>query len=103
MKYKEIRALRKANKLEEALDMAIKAHETNPADIYVVTELAWVYYDYLKNSLEHSNFMQFFEIFNKILSLGLNFSYNELLRERLLWQINNAGWALLKLKYDTSR
>lgn len=103
MRHKEIRALRKANKLEEALDLAIKAHETNPADMYVTMELAWVYYDYLKDSLEHSKFTQFFEVFNKILSLGINFLSNDLLRERLLWQINNAGWVLLKLKYDASR
>jgi len=51
MSFKEIKELRQAGKLEEALQMANQALETDPDNIWNKRAIAWVYYDYIKNLL----------------------------------------------------
>jgi len=48
MSFKEIKELRQAGKLDEALQMANQALEAEPDNIWNKRAAAWVYYDYLK-------------------------------------------------------
>jgi len=51
MSFKEINELRQAGKLDEALQMANQALETEPENIWNKRAAAWVYYDYIKKML----------------------------------------------------
>ena len=50
MSFKEIKELRQAGKLDEALQMANQALETEPENIWNKRAAAWVYYDFLKQT-----------------------------------------------------
>lgn len=67
----EIKALRKAGKLEEALAMAKEELNANPENIWGKRNISWVYYEYLKKYAQQSNFEGFMENLNKIKDLKL--------------------------------
>ena len=48
MSFKEIKELRQAGKLEEALQLANQALEVEPDNIWNKRAIAWGYYEYLK-------------------------------------------------------
>ena len=48
MSFKEIKELRQAGRLEEALQLAKQAIEGDPENIWNKRAAAWVYYEFLK-------------------------------------------------------
>ena len=48
MSSKEITELRKAGKLNEALEIALRELDAKPADIWALRNISWVYYEFLK-------------------------------------------------------
>ncbi|CEN44437.1 DUF7017 domain-containing protein [Capnocytophaga canis] len=77
--------LRKAGKLKEAWELANSQLEKNPNDIWVKRDLAWVYYEYLKQYASVQTFTQFNKIINKLLVLQLPEEEN-ILYETVGWQ-----------------
>ena len=67
----EIKALRKAGKLEEALTIAQEDLNANPENIWGKRNISWVYYEYLKKYVHEENFDGFFENLIKIKDLNL--------------------------------
>src|SRR5690554_7115148 len=67
----EIKALRQAGKLEEALTMAQEELDANPENIWGKRNISWVYYEYLKRYAQENNFDGFVEYLNKIKDLNL--------------------------------
>ena len=71
MPSKEIKALRQADKLTEALEMALSELNVQPENIWAKRNLCWVYYDYAKKSLIKQDFESFCQYFDKILELQM--------------------------------
>ena len=71
MPAKEIKELRQAGKLEEALTMAQVELNANPENIWGMRNISWVYYAYLKKYAEENNFVGFIENLVKIKDLNL--------------------------------
>lgn len=71
MPAKEIKELRHAGKLEEALVMAQEELNANPDNIWGKRNISWVYYEYLKKYAQESNFEGFIENLTKIKDLNL--------------------------------
>lgn len=71
MSFKEIKALREAGKLEDAINMANQALEADPNNIWNKRAIAWVYYDYLKKYVQPETFDLFKENLIKIKDLQL--------------------------------
>jgi len=67
----EIKALRQAGKLDEALAMAQEELNANPENIWGKRNISWVYYEYLKKYAHELNFDGFIENLNKIKELNL--------------------------------
>lgn len=71
MPAKEIKELRQAGKLEEALAMAQEELNANPENIWGKRNISWVYYEYLKKYAHEVNFDGFIENLIKIKELNL--------------------------------
>src|SRR5690554_6103065 len=71
MPAKEIKELRQAGKLEEALTMAQGELDANPENIWGKRNISWVYYEYLKKYAREVNFEGFIENLRKIKDLKL--------------------------------
>ena len=71
MSFKEIKELRQAGKLDEALQMANQAMEAGPDNIWNKRAAAWVYYDYIKKYAQPDAFEAFKENLIKIKELQL--------------------------------
>jgi tetratricopeptide (TPR) repeat protein len=115
MSSKEIKALRQAGNLEEALSLALKefaeakqpvvlsAHGEQERKIvfdrdYLIwpkRALAWVYYDFLKMHLATKSFDKFKEILVKILELQFPEDEN-MIFDNCAWQIGRLVFALQK-------
>src|SRR5690554_2124474 len=67
----EIKALRQAGKLEEALTMAQEELNANSENIWGKRNISWVYYKYLKKYAHEVNFDGFIENLIKIKELNL--------------------------------
>lgn len=67
----EIKALRQAGKLDEALAMAQEELNANPENIWGKRNISWVYYEYLKKYTHEINFDSFIENLIKIKTLNL--------------------------------
>ncbi|MFK8295819.1 DUF7017 domain-containing protein [Capnocytophaga canimorsus] len=87
--------LRKAGKLKEAWELANSQLEKNPNDIWVKRDLAWVYYEYLKQYSSVQTFTQFNKIINKLLVLQLPEE------ENILYE--TVGWQFVKIVNNISR
>ena len=61
MSFKEIKELRQAGKLDEALQMAHHVLEAEPDNIWNKRAAAWVYYDYLKKNAQSGSIEAFKE------------------------------------------
>lgn len=66
----EIKALRQAGRLDEALAMALEELNANPENIWGKRNISWVYYEYLKKYVQEENFVGFIE--NLIMINDLN-------------------------------
>lgn len=71
MSFKQVQELRKGGKLDEALNLAKQDLEAGPDDIWNKRSIAWVYYEYLKQSSEPEKYDQFKEYLDKIKGLSL--------------------------------
>lgn len=67
----EIKTLRQAGKLEEALAMAKEELNANPENIWGKRNISWVYYEHLKKHIQENNFEAFVENLNNIKNLNL--------------------------------
>ena len=95
MPAKEIKELRQAGKLEEALNLAKAEMEAEPANIWPKRNISWVYYDYLKLNGTFEHFDTFISWLNEIKNLQLPVE-EKMLFEKLCWQVGKMAFSLLK-------
>ncbi len=95
MPAKEIKELRQAGKLEEALNLAKAELEAEPDNIWPKRNISWVYYDYLKLNSSPEHFDTFISWLNEIKNLQLPVE-EKMLFEQLCWQIGKMAFSLLK-------
>jgi hypothetical protein len=93
MSFKEIKELRQAGKLDEALQMANKALESEPYNIWNKRAAAWVYYDYLKKNAQPELYEAFKDNLIKIKDLQLP-EDEKMVFDNYAWQIGSLVFAL---------
>ncbi len=98
MSFKEIKELRQAGKLDEALQMANQALEAEPDNIWKKRAAAWVYYDYLKKNAQPESFEAFKENLTKIKDLQLP-EDEKMVFDNCAWQIGSLVFALQKTEH----
>lgn len=82
----EIKALRQAGKLDEALAMAQEELNANPENIWGKRNISWVYYEYLKKYADTTDFELFKETLIKIQELKLQ-EDEKILYDNSAWQV----------------
>ncbi len=95
MSFKEIKELRQAGKLDEALKMANQALEAEPDNIWNKRAAVWVYYDYLKKYAQPDSFEAFKENLIKIKDLQLP-EDEKMVFDNCAWQIGSLVFGLQK-------
>lgn len=95
MSFKEIKELRQAGKLDEALQMANEALESDPENIWNKRAAAWVYYDFLKKTAQPESFEAFKENLIKIKDLQLP-EDEKMVFDNCAWQIGRLVFGLQK-------
>ncbi len=95
MSFREINELRHAGKLDEALQMAKKALEADPKNIWNKRAAAWVYYDFLKKYSQSDSFDTFRHNLIKIKDLQLP-EDEKMVFDNCAWQIGKLVFALQK-------
>lgn len=95
MSFKEIKELRQAGKLDEALQMAHQALEAEPENIWNKRAAAWVYYDYLKKFSQPDSFDAFKENLIKIKDLQLP-EDEKMVFDNCAWQVGSIVFGLKK-------
>ncbi len=98
MTFKEIKELRQAGKLDEALQMAYQALETEPENIWNKRAAAWVHYDYLKKYAHPDFYESFKENLTKIKDLQLP-EDEKMFFDNCAWQIGSLVFALQKAEH----
>lgn len=98
MSFKEIKELRQAGKLDEALQMANQALEIEPENIWNKRAAAWVYYDYLKKTAQPALFEAFKENLIKIYELQLP-EDEKMVFDNCAWQIGSLVFGLQKAEH----
>jgi len=98
MSFKEIKELRQDGKLDEALQMANRALEIEPDNIWNKRAAAWVYYDYLKKHLQPESFDSFKENLIKIKGLQLP-EDEKMVFDNCAWQIGSLIFSLQKTEH----
>ena len=98
MSFKEIKELRQAGKLDEALQMANQALEAEPDNIWNKRAAAWVYYDYLKKTAQPESFEEFKENLIRIKNLQLP-ENEKMIFDKCAWQIGSMVFGLQKMEY----
>ena len=88
MPAKEIKELRQAGQLEEALIMAQAELDSEPENIWAKRNIGWVYYEYLKLSGETANIDDFLNWLNKLKNLNLPEAENMLI-DNIAWKIGS--------------
>ncbi len=95
MSAKEIKELRQAGKLEEALTLAKAELQAEPQGKWPKRNISWVYYDYLKLNNTPEHFDVFITWIDEIKNLELP-SDEKMLFEQLSWQLGIMNFNLLK-------
>ncbi|OQA64363.1 MAG: hypothetical protein BWY38_03033 [Ignavibacteria bacterium ADurb.Bin266] len=95
MSFSDIKKLREADKLEEALQMAQQNLEAQPDNIWNKRAIAWVYYDYLKKNASSENFSVFKENLTKIKELNLP-EDERMIFDNSAWQVGSILFAINK-------
>lgn len=95
MPSKEIKELRQAGKLEEALSMAEVELKQSPDDIWSKRNISWVYYEYLKSTSSSEQFDSFIKWLKEIYLLRLP-DTEKMLYDNLSWQIGKMVFSLSK-------
>jgi len=98
MSFKEIKALRQAGNLDEALHMANQALEAEPDNIWNKRAAAWVYYDFLKKYAKPESFEAFKENLTKIKDLQLP-EDEKMLFDNCAWQIGSLIFSLKRMEH----
>lgn len=93
MPGKEIKELRRAGKLQEALDMAESELLAAPNDLWAKRNISWVFYEYIKQNTSAEQFDVFISWLDKIRNLDLP-AGESLLFDKLSWQIGKMAFAL---------
>jgi hypothetical protein len=88
MPAKEIKELRQAGKLEEALNLAKAELASQPNNIWPKRNISWVYYDYLKQNATPELFDSFLSWLSEICNLNLP-AEERMLFDHLSWQIGS--------------
>jgi len=96
MPAKEITALRKAGKLNEALEMALAELNEQPDNIWAKRNICWVYYEIAKQNCLPEKFDDFTLPISKIIDLNLPEDEN-MIFDNVVWQVIKMGFALMKL------
>ena len=95
MPSKEIKELRQAGKLEEALELANNELMAQPDNIWCKRNLSWVLYEFVKINTDQQHFNEFIRWLNEI--KGLNLPQDEtMLFENLSWQVGKMVFNLMK-------
>ncbi len=97
MSFKEIKELRQAGKLDEALQMANQALESEPENVWNKRAAAWVYYDYLKKFSQSESFEGFKENLIRIKNLNLP-EDEKMIFDNCAWQIGSLLFTLQKVE-----
>ena len=95
MSSKEIKELRQAGKLDEALQMANQALELDSENIWNKRAAAWVYYDYLKKYAQPEQYEAFKGYLIKISDLQLP-EDEKMVFDNCAWQIGSLVFSLQK-------
>ncbi len=96
MPAKEIKELRQAGKLEEALTIAKSELEADPENIWPKRNISWVYYDYLKQNSSAEQFDSFISWLSEIKNLQLP-EGEKMLFDQVCWQVGKMIFGLLKI------
>jgi|LSQX01.3.fsa_nt_gb hypothetical protein len=97
MLHREIYDLRRAEKLEEALQLSTHAITIQPNNLQYLGAAAWVHYDYLKISLQNDTYDVFKETLIKIRELNLPMT-ESLFFDKCAWQIGKMVFSLMKME-----
>jgi len=95
MSFKEIKELRQAGKLDEALQMANQALNSDPDNIWNKRAAAWVYYEYLKRFSKPNSYDAFKDNLVKLMELQLP-DDEKMVFDNCAWQIGSLIFALQK-------
>lgn len=95
LQSQQIKDLRKSGKLDEALQLAQKDLEANPANLFAKRNIGWVFNDILKTYTEQANVTMFIEILKKIQKLEMPET------ETMLF--DNVAWKIGSLFYKVSK
>ena len=98
MSFNDIKKLREAGKLEEALQMAQQNLAAQPDNIWNKRAIAWVYYDYLKKNVSPATFSIFKENLIKIKELNLP-EEEKMIFDTTAWPIRSLFSELLKQEH----
>lgn len=98
MSFNEIKELRQAGKLDEALQMANQALETDPENIWNKRAAVWVYYDYLKKYNHPESFEAFRENLAKIRDLQLP-EDEKMVFDNCAWQVGSLVFRLQRTEH----
>ncbi|MDR3244895.1 MAG: hypothetical protein LBT50_00500 [Prevotellaceae bacterium] len=97
MSAKEVKELRKAGRLNEALEMALLDLKTEPDNIWSKRSISWVYYEFAKKNLDVIYFETFIKYLGEISDLQLPAEEN-MIFDSLAWLVVKNGYGLLKEK-----
>lgn len=95
MPSKEIKELRQAGRLEEALTMAQAELEAQPDNIWGKRNISWVYYEYLKKYAHDFNYNDFVENLTKLKNLNLPES-EVMVFDTTAWQVASLVFKIQK-------
>ncbi len=96
--FQEVKELRQSGKLDEALQMANQALELEPENIWAKRAAAWVYYDYLKKSVQSNAYESFKENLIKVKNLQLP-EDEKMVFDNCAWQIGSMVFGLQKSEH----
>lgn len=95
MSFKEVSALRKEGKLEEALALATQDLEGDPENVWNKRAISWVYYDFLKHDAEQDHLEACVEHLEKIKDLNLS-EEEDMLFDQVAWKVGKVIYTLGK-------
>lgn len=95
MYHKKINELRKAGKLDEAMEMVNQSLEAEPDNIWNKRAAAWVFYDYLKQFGKVETFDTFIEYLIKIKNLNLP-EDQKMVFDQCAWKVGSIVFELQK-------
>ena len=95
MSFNEVKELRESGRLQEALDLALDELKSDKDNIWNKRSLAWVYYDFLKKTVDIGDSNEFLETIEKIKSIELPTDEN-MIYDSMAWQIGKFIFLLVR-------